>query len=422
MRPQKPNSPEKPPSEGSARDEEDHPFPTVYGKRSFHEAAYASKTTSHHPTDDEQAAFEAARPTKRIRPGSTHEGLNPEYLLIHQVYCELSTNHDDHAEVSNFLDTPRLFAGDNKASALRGKDTIMDIDDYLEDHEHISIVVYKRYNCEGYHERIESSFERLKFSDYAVRAVSAMRPYLFVLRRDTVPATSTSEEMTFLSDDLKQALRNLQALDSKINYASLARRNWNIESPYLQLYHFRDAIRQNVSCLSDFGEQQQVGVLLRYIYQELETEYGEADDLFARGLVSQKHHSKLFGPNEVIVTLDGDKPLAFMSLGLPDTGLSRSSLLCESWNFDGVFERKQSAVNIQWPHESREEMPIVDLEFFPLKYDHRKTEERLLTRGKLLWGCRKRRYMSYRGLGSIDDVQTVRTASIDARCMNELTH
>ncbi|KAM3070520.1 hypothetical protein ACMFMG_010341 [Clarireedia jacksonii] len=400
MEPQAANSSENRPSQGSEHEEINRPQAPSNMKRALEGSSKKSSSPEAYPNPM------PAGPTKRIRLESSHQALEPNYLLIHKVKCERSLNHNHHPAISYFLDSPRLFAGDNKASVLRGTTTIADVNEHLEDNEHISIVIYRTYNCREYHERIQEEFERLNFSDLGVRMASTMRPYLFVLREDMVAATCISEQMTLLSSNLKEALRNLEALDSRINYNSFAQQYWNIQAPYLQLYHFRELIKHTMPNLADVEEQQHVNVLLRYIDEEFEDEYTEANDLFAKGLVSQKHYSKLFGPNETLVTMKDGQPLAFVSLGLPEIRLSHLELLCENWSFDGVFERKHSVVKVTWLFNSAI-VPIVDLEFFPLKYDRVGTKDRLLARGKLLWRCRKRRYISYRVPDSKNDVQTV---------------
>ncbi|KAH7370954.1 AAA family ATPase [Rhexocercosporidium sp. MPI-PUGE-AT-0058] len=409
MQSQAANSPENGPSRGPGHEEIYRPHISSNGKRDVEVSSQDRSTPGVFQAEDELPLSMPAKPTKRIKLGGSHQmHLDPEYLLVHKVECGQSINHNHHPASSYFLDTPRLFAGDNKASALRGTISITDVGEHLEDNEHISIIIYRNYDCEEYHESIEEGFERLRLSDYGVRTVSAMRPYLFVLRKNMEVATCISEDMTLLSHDLKEAIRNLENLDPRINYNSFRQDHWSLKAPYLQLYHFRDFIRQIIPRLSSAEEQQHVVVLLRYIDQEFEDDYAEADNLFAKGLVSQKHYSKLFGPDETVVTMKEGQPVASVSRGLPDTGHSNPTLYCENWSFDGVFERKESIFEVTWPSTSSEILPIVDLELFPLKYDQVGTKQRLLDRGQLLWNCRKRRYMSYRVPGSKGAIQTVK--------------
>jgi hypothetical protein len=401
------------PSQSAGLAEMYQPPVSTNGKRDLEVSSQGSSSGEDIQAEDEFPSTVPARPAKRIKLGSNPQAdLDPEFLLIHKVECGRSINHNHHPETSYFLDVPRLFTGDNKASALRGTVSITDVEEHLEDNEHISIVIYRTYYCEEYHESIEEGFERLKLSDYGVRTVSAMRPYLFVLRKDMAPATCDSEDMTLLSSDLKEGLRNLEKLDPRINYNSFTHDDWSLKAPYLQLYHFRNFIRQTTRRLTNIEERRHLNVLLRYVDEEFGDDYAEADDLFSRELVSQKHHSKLFGPHEIVVNTEDGQTVASLSRALPHTDRSTLTLYCENWNFDGVFGRKGSPVEITWPSGPSEILPIVNLDVYPLKYDRVGTKQKLLARGQLVWKCRKRRYMSYRVPGPKGDIQTVRIYTI----------
>lgn len=405
------NSREKGPPQNPGHEEEDiyRPLISSTEKRDLEVSSDSSPTPSILQMVDDFPSTKSVRPTKRIKLGSSHQTqLDPEFLLIHRVECGQSTNHDNHPQTSYFLDAPRLFAGDNKASPLRGTNSITDVDEHVEDNDHVSIIIYRTYYCDQYHESIQREFERLKLSNYHVRTVPAMRPYLFVLREDMEVATCVSEEMTLLSHGLKAALKKLEDIDPRINYNSFRQDHWDLKAPYLQLYHFRDLIRQTTPWLTSVEEQKHVDVILSYIDEALEDDYAEADRLFAKGLVSQKHHSKLFGPNEIVMTMKEGQPVTSVSKGFPIAGPSNITLYCEDWSFDGVFSQNGGVHNIAWPSTSSEILPIVGLDLFPLKYDNVGTKQRLLKRGQLLWNCRKRGYMSYRVPGSEGDPQTVR--------------
>jgi hypothetical protein len=86
---------------------------------------------------------------------------SPRYLILHQVKCEPVGTHTNHKTESEFFDTPRLFAGDSKASSLRGKKPAAITQDYLEDHPEISFIVYKLYSCNNYYEEVKDNFDRL---------------------------------------------------------------------------------------------------------------------------------------------------------------------------------------------------------------------------------------------------------------------
>jgi hypothetical protein len=61
---------------------------------------------------------------------------------IHRVHCSPTKDHIKHSTVAYFEDAPRLFAGDSKASALRGKHNIPDVTNFVQSHSHIGIILY----------------------------------------------------------------------------------------------------------------------------------------------------------------------------------------------------------------------------------------------------------------------------------------
>ncbi|CZR64932.1 uncharacterized protein PAC_14832 [Phialocephala subalpina] len=288
---------------------------------------------------------------KRARSNTNHlYEAEPEFLLVHKVEWIQNTNHNHHPRTAYFLDPPRLFA-DDKASALRGTIPIFEIEDHLGDNEHISIVVYKSYDCETYHQHLtnKDAFERIKLSSSGVHGVTALQPYLFTLKEDAAPASC------------------------RINMST--KDFWHLEAPYLHLYHFRGFIKDNVLKLSSILQQQHVNVLLKYIDEAFGEDYADAVTLFAKGLVSEKHLSKLFGPDEIVVTIKDGQLLAYVSAGLIQAGRSSLEMSCLSWGFDGAFHRKIMSFRVDWPPFGLKLLPISELEMFPLKYDTLGAEE-----------------------------------------------
>jgi hypothetical protein len=356
-----------------------------------------------HEHMEEDPAATVPRPSKRLKGNIASFTLDPDFLVIHKVDCDRSNSHAQHLSASYFLDPPRLFAKDNKASYLRGTKLITDVAEYLEDSEHIIVVIYRNYSCQEYHREIEKEFAYVKLSDYGVQNITALRPFLFVLKKDATLASCISEEMWIRSSSLKEALSNIQLQDPSIDLTAFGSGiphgtgAWRLQAPYLQLYHFRGRMKELAAGLSSSGERTYINVLLRYIEEVFGDDYAEADELFARGLVTEKHQSKLFGPNEIVFTMNEGQPMAFVSKGLPKVEPSEPILLsCENWTFDGVFRRQETQFEVdEWPSESSGVMPIADLDIFPLKYAAPGVEDRLRRRGLVLWSCRKWRYMGY---------------------------
>jgi hypothetical protein len=331
--------------------------------------------------------------------------LQPRHLVLHRVICDSGENHTRHKEIAHYLDVPRLFAGDSKASSLRGRKYISNVEEHLEDNADISVVIYKTYSCDDYHEIVKDQFERLQIPKIDVEVISSLKSYFFSLKGDGQAAQSISEEMTIISDDLKDAINMIEAT----NPERMAK--WhdprNMKAPYLHFYHCRGLMDQAAVGLRGI-HQQHIAVLLEYLNKAFGPEYDEADALFSRGLVTKLHFPKLFGPNEVVLTSQNDQPLAYISESCPEPDRLPLCLNCWSWTFDGLFRKERTPLHVDWPSCAPKILPISALKTYSLRFDTSGLEERLRKRGKKFWRCRKRNFVSYESPNPSFDVRTVR--------------
>lgn len=345
---------------------------------------------------------------KRVRYGRPEisSNIQPRHLEVHRVSCEGGDNHARHKQVSDFIDVPRLFAGDSKANGLRGRRPLPNVEEHLETHPEICLVVYKTYNCNEYHAIVKEQFDSLPIPKLDPDVLAQLRPYFFTLKQDEETARPIAEEMTIISDDLKEAITSIAA-----NYPERFG-NWqdqpNLRAPYLHFYHCRAVMRDASDDILDGNHQSLIKVLLDYLQTSFGSEYEEADAMFARGLVSQRHFHKLFGPNEVVVTTKNGQPLAFVSETYPEPDQSPINLDCWSWTFDGFFQQEKTTQNVQWLLTTTQTIPIKQLNTCPLRYDSTGLERRLRDRGGAFWSCRRRRYVSYESPNPTFEVQAVR--------------
>jgi hypothetical protein len=138
---------------------------------------------------------------------------SPRYLIVHQVTCEQGGTHTNHKTESYFFDTPRLFAGDSKASSLRGSKPGANITkDYLEDHPEISFIVYKFYDYIEYYEEVKDDFDRLPTPSVDPAVLSQLKAYFFILRADDKDVVPYSESFTITSQDLTRAIAEAKSL------------------------------------------------------------------------------------------------------------------------------------------------------------------------------------------------------------------
>jgi len=253
---------------------------------------------------------------------------------------------------------------------------------------------------------VKDHFERLHVPKIDFDVIAHLRPYFFSLPTDGAPASPLSEEMTIISDELKEAIGMLET--SIPEYMA----NWqdprNMKAPYLHLYHCRGLMQEQAPQLLSPTALEHIRVLLEYIDKAHGAEYADADTLFARGLVTRFHFPKLFGPNEVVVTSQTDQPLAYISESCPERDRLPLELSCWSWQFDGLFRKERTSLDVDWPSHALNLLPITALKTYPLKHDNMGLEKRLRDRGKAFWDCRYRNFIMYKSPNPNFEVQTVR--------------
>lgn len=328
--------------------------------------------------------------TENTGPDITEKGSSPTYTIIHQVKCPGSSPaHSRHPAIASFLDAPRLFLGDNKASPLRGRlsgehtklKTKLDPD--------ISFVIYRTYNCVEYHASVFAALE------VAPSGVS-------VLAEDAHHALPELEHMEIVSSHLSDAIEELKDRDSydigEFQHKSLLlgwRREQSLIAPYLHFYHARGLLAKHESRLE--SQKGHINLLLGYLSKEFGPEFKEADDLFSRGLVTRKHFHKLFGPREVLTTTNGSgQHIAMVSRYPPLPGSDPIRVECEIMDFNGKFVKYKRTVTIPWPKNLSESdaASIGSLSAFPTRFD-RPLEDRLRQRGEFFWTLRKRKLIQY---------------------------
>ncbi|KAF4545809.1 AAA family ATPase [Lasiodiplodia theobromae] len=308
---------------------------------------------------------------------ATDFAIDAAYLVIHTVDCDSKSNeaHEGHAISASFLDHPRLFAGDSKASALRGKNPIEDVNSYIQQQENVCLVVYKVYHCREYHEDIKKDFVRTKLPNADLTVSTRIWPFLFILPRDSKEAKPEHESMAVLSDALRHCLEKLDPTLKPEDYSEppppppppppgslmpppppdlldQKREMLRMDFPYLSLYHKRQAINEYIADNEDESRHQLLA-LQKYLNEELGEEYTEADKLFASGRVSKKHFQKLFGPDQVVVGVQDNQPQAYMCRKLEKIHPTLE-LQCWTWVFDGFFRKQETINRVKWPPEGED--------------------------------------------------------------------
>jgi hypothetical protein len=149
-------------------------------------------------------------------------------------------------------------------------------------------------------------------------------------------------------------------------------------------------------------------LVLQYAEDFCQSDYKDAEKMFSTGLVSPEHLCKLFPHNELIVRIEEKEHVCYVVRQGPSKPSTMFMLDCYTWTFNGSFQKKRVKINIDWPTNDNDPIPITDLPAFPLRYDQSgKLESFLRERGQMFWSFRKKRFLAYEAPVSSFEIQIV---------------
>ncbi|KAL4786979.1 P-loop containing nucleoside triphosphate hydrolase protein [Aspergillus varians] len=340
------------------------------------------------PTKRSSSTFSTTdRPSKTPKPSPSPLPVNYfAPLVIHRVICRPGRDHDGHPSMAEYFDTPRLFRGDSRASHLRGENPLEDTEEYLKEHDAISLICIRHYDCNLYHSSIGHQFEELEAPLHPMN--HNIRRHFYILRSDGDQAIPESEEIGIVDENLQEKVHKLIKMPT--GRISTTDRSQTIDAVVDRLYI---VLRQSCATPTHNSDHRLVN-LLRNMGIVFEQEYGKADSLFSRGCVTKSHLAKLFWPNQLIVTDCEGYPRACLVKDWPAWRGCSLILPCRMWSFDGQFFEEQEEVALEWTFGEKGEVPITKLSAYPIRFDEG-MQERLLKRGATFWQCRNGRFISY---------------------------
>ncbi|KAH8702011.1 hypothetical protein BGW36DRAFT_109809 [Talaromyces proteolyticus] len=344
------------------------------------------------------------KPPKHLRRGSYRADDSFEPLIIHRVICDCEGYHYDHQSHADYFDIPQLFEGDSKASALRGESPIENTDEYFEQYKDVVLALFKVYSCNAYHDAVEHKFEMLRAPKNP--DVEALERYFYRLNEDCDSRTPQWEELVIVSEDLQNEIKEVTGLF--VERVLTQRQSTEMDAIVNGLYNYSRRIKRAGDEVNG-RSREHIANFIRWVEIVFRNEYEEADDLFVAGRVAISHLPKLFGPDEIIVTTQGDQPQAYVVAEYPEQNDDTLEIPCYTWSFNGRFWRKHTNLVVKWPF-SEDEVSIYDLSTYPLRFDE-SMRQRLLDRGKTFWQYRERRFVSYSPANSPFEFQTVSTTS-----------
>lgn len=137
--------------------------------------------------------------------------------------------------------------------------------------------------------------------------------------------------------------------------------------------------------------------LLQYSEARYGNDFKEAEALFERGLVNQKHILKLYRPNDIVVGEIRGRSAAFIVHDWPREGQRNCTTLnCWSFQTDGFgFARKLSVISIPPIGEGLKEVP--SLSAYPIRFASPEVKETIRVSGWRQWSFRTATQVMYTG-------------------------
>ncbi|UKZ78415.1 hypothetical protein TrVFT333_006155 [Trichoderma virens FT-333] len=232
--------------------------------------------------------------------------------------------------------------------------------------------------------------------------------------------------------------------DLRKNFPSLSAKN-EIQVPYSWWYHYRD--HRNI--INDLPKPQAelIHLLTKWIDDSYSELYSRVDSQFRRGMVSAASMSFLIQPNDVLVRRDAEGVEACLAtswlyekkrsseiqesledpewtlLSVPWSKKSQWKWEVDAWSYvyNGDFYRMMRKLIINIDAETADtEIPIANLDVFPLRFASRELQETLRRRGKTFWSCRHGSYISYDNKTKTEDSTLGQRYMVDCRTYNNL--
>lgn len=335
----------------------------------------------------------------------------PRYVVLHEVCCDRKAtdghNHSSHPSKATYFDIPRLSKRDSRASPLRGKEQVYDLNTYQHQNDDVCIIVCKQYYCQDYHDSYHTLFTKYPVPSW-VKSMGPYdaRPWFYFLTEDAPEATAENEYILLCSDALKRALSTLRNRIPRSDFDGPL--SEKLKSPYDYFYHHHATIRELCASLT-LQDQELVFVLLEFIVESQKDNFEEADNMFGRGCVSQAHFGKLFKASDIVVRKESGSPRAYQIESIQELDGYSLSLQCWTWDFDGQFYKSRHEIAVERLYGPGE-VHITSLSVWPLRLDKPAVFERLQERGMMFWGLRRKRLVHYDAPASDTfELRTVRT-------------
>jgi hypothetical protein len=326
-----------------------------------------------------------------ISTSSVTTAPKPYSQCLYQIACH-NVIHQHHGNL--YLDQPKMLEirvnnSSRMVRKLQAREQVYEIETYLKENPGISFVVLKSVLCDW-----DASYE-LQYDTNPNKTPCSCRNCVQMEMRTTRAQSSLQKErIRIVSPDLKKALRRLGKC--RMDGLTVGPNNDpQMIAPYLFLYHHRSEIVDALKEIED-PVHEHLELLRSYIDINFGKEYEEADELFKAGMVSGKQLSKLFKPNQVVISEEDGEPVAHVIHWWPHSKDDSLYIKGWSWEFDG-FTIRRVETQIALEYDTDKNIPIKKLKYFPAEYAEPQCVNGILDRGKKYWGMRERYFASYSG-------------------------
>ncbi|TPX09081.1 uncharacterized protein E0L32_001657 [Thyridium curvatum] len=285
-----------------------------------------------------------------------------------------------------YFDHPQWVFGDGESKALKSNMPVRSIDAYLERRPEIGFVVFRHYN--------PSTMKAPEVTDDEEGSLS--------------PIGHTSEHIETRTPNLVAAFKKLSKFGSnnfKVEHGTVIADSISLSSPYLAIFHSREILAEFLATLPS-NERASLQLLLEYILCELNNEYESVDKLLGKGTITSSSIEYLFKPGDLLLKGKGNDICGYLATSwldhstrpLKETAEMKRkscwSIVCEHWDFDGVFSHRKTILQFSLDSDQSSELKIDELDVKPLRSGDQATET-LRRRGEMFWKCRFRHFVSY---------------------------
>lgn len=290
--------------------------------------------------------------------------------VLHRVNC---SNRNHHHPVAYYEDKPtyrdRHSGGEGK---LMGDKIVHSLDDYLGLQSKVSFLVVHDHSCTDYFQTDDRTLDDNH-------------------RRNLGPS---KENLRIVAPLLQEALLKVAEYNPMQGAPLSFLRDQGMGAPYPFLFHHHKRL---VELAREEMYEGVLSPLLDFLDTSYKKEYEEADSLFEGGDLTSRHLTKLFKPNQMVISRNESNVLQAYILH-SCVALHRGKVLFHGWSlvYDG-----NSLKRLPWVQEIDglldERIRIADFKVHPAEFARPEDIEYLEKRGRRFWNMRNQTYICYTG-------------------------